>query len=209
MIVGLTGGVGSGKSAATRRFEAYGITVIDADVVSRQVVEPSSEALSTIAARFGDRVMGADGRLDRSALREIIFHDPEEKSWLEALLHPLIRERVRQQLQASRSCYTILASPLLLERGQDQLVDRVLVIDAPEELQRQRVMDRDGCSEETVQAIIDAQMSREQRLARASDIIVNDGSLAQLIEAVDQQHDHYRRLAALQGATNRGGDHTP
>jgi len=208
MIVGLTGGVGSGKSAATRRFQAHGITVVDADVVSRQVVEPGSEALTAIAARFGDRVMSGDGQLDRSALREIIFHDPEEKSWLEALLHPLIRDRVRQQLQASESCYTILASPLLLESGQDQLVDRVLVIDVPEALQRQRVMARDDCSEATVQAIMDAQVSRKHRLAGASDIIVNDGDLQQLEEAVDQQHHYYCRLAALQGATNRGGDRT-
>ncbi|MEX1196678.1 MAG: dephospho-CoA kinase [Pseudohongiellaceae bacterium] len=203
MIIGLTGGIGSGKSAATRRFAEHGVPVVDADVVSRQVVEAGTPALAAIAAHFGDQVLQADGRLNRPALREIIFHDPAEKHWLEALLHPLIRDEIIRQLQESDACYTILVSPLLLESGQDQLVDRVLVIDIPEALQRERTMARDDSSLETVQAIMDAQMSRSHRLSQASDVIVNDGDLAQLQEAVDQQHACYQRLCALQGRTGR------
>lgn len=202
MIIGLTGGIGSGKSAASRRFAGHGIPVVDADVVARQVVEPGMPALSAITAHFGDRVIQADGHLDRSALREIIFHDPAEKHWLEALLHPLIRDEIVRQLQESEACYTILSSPLLLESGQDQLVDRVLVIDVPESLQMERTMARDESSRETVQAIMDAQMSRKHRLSQATDVIVNDGDLARLHEAVDQQHRYYQRLCALQGARN-------
>lgn len=203
MIIGLTGGIGSGKSAASRRFAGHGIPVVDADVVSRQVVEPGMPALSAITAHFGDRVMQADGRLDRAALREIIFHDPAEKNWLEALLHPLIRDEIVRQLQEGDACYTILSSPLLLESGQDQLVDRVLVIDAPESLQLERTMARDHSSRETIQAIMDTQMSRKHRLSQATDVIVNDGDLARLHEAVDQQHEYYQRLCALQGGAGR------
>lgn len=197
MIIGLTGGIASGKSAASRRFEELGIPVIDADVVSRDVVEPGSEALAAIAAHFGDDILRADGRLDRKKLRGIVFHDPAEKAWLESLLHPLIRDRIRQHLRAAAGEYAILSSPLLLESGQDELVDRVLVIDAPEELQQQRAMARDGSDEATIQAIIDAQMSRRRRCEQASDIIVNDGSPEQLRKAVDEQHAYYRRLAVL------------
>lgn len=197
MIIGLTGGIASGKSAASARFEELGVPVIDADVVSREVVEPGTEALAAIADRFGDEILQTDGTLDRAKLRGIVFHDPAEKTWLESLLHPLIRDRIRQHLKAAHGEYTILSSPLLLESGQDELVDRVLVIDVPEELQRQRAMARDGSDEATIQAIIDAQMSRRRRCEQASDIIVNDGSLEQLQAAVDEQHAYYRRLAAL------------
>lgn len=203
MIIGLTGGIGSGKSAATRRFAGHGVPIVDADEVSRQVVEPGTAALSAITAHFGDLVLRDDGHLDRSALREIVFHDPAEKHWLEALLHPLIRDEITRQLQESDACYTILASPLLLESGQDQLVDRVLVIDVPESLQLERAMARDDSSRETVQAIMDAQMSRGHRLSQATDVIVNDGDLAHLHEAVDQQHEYYQRLCALQGSAGR------
>jgi dephospho-CoA kinase len=203
MIVGLTGGIGSGKSAATDRFARHGVPVVDADVVSRQVVERGMPALSTIAAHFGERVLLTDGHLDRPALREIIFHDPAGRHWLEALLHPLIRDEVTRQLQESDACYTILSSPLLLESGQDHLVDRVLVIDVPESVQRERTITRDNCSQETVQAIMDTQMSRSHRLSQATDVIVNDGDLTRLHEAVDQQHEYYQRLCALQRGAER------
>lgn len=202
MIVGLTGGIGSGKSAATERFEYHGVPVVDADVVSRQVVEPGMPALSAIVAHFGKRVLREDGHLDRPALREIIFHDPAEKLWLEALLHPLIRDEIARQLQESDACYTILSSPLLLESGQDALVDRVLVIDVPESLQLKRTLARDDSSPETVRAIMDAQMSRKHRLSQATDVISNDRDLPLLHKAVDQQHEYYLRLCALQ----RGAD---
>ncbi|MGM0632829.1 MAG: dephospho-CoA kinase [Pseudomonadota bacterium] len=205
MIIGVTGGIGSGKSAATRRFQEHGITVVDADLVSRQVVQPGTRALDAIVAHFGEQVMEDDGSLDRAALREIVFHDPAEKHWLEALLHPLIRDAIVTALQASEGPYTILSSPLLLESGQDQLVDRVLVIDVPEALQLERTLNRDGGSEDTVRAIMDAQLSRRRRLARATDIIVNDGDLTQLHRAVDQQHEHYQRLAALRDGRAGGG----
>lgn len=211
MIVGVTGGIASGKSAVTARFAVHGVPIVDADVVSRQVVAPGTPALATISAHFGERVLRQDGGLDRSALRELVFHDAAEKHWLEALLHPLIRDEIVRQLQESDACYTILSSPLLLESGQDQLVDRVLVIDVPESLQLERTMARDDSSRETVQAIMDAQMGRSHRLSRATDVIVNDGELLHLHEAVDQQHQYYQRLCALQGAAGRtsGGIREP
>lgn len=194
-VVGLTGGIGSGKTAASDCFAALGIEVVDADQVARQVVEPGSPALAAIHEHFGDRAVQDDGTLDRSALREIIFHDKAEKHWLEALLHPLIRAEIERQLHGSRSAYSLLVSPLLLETGQDALVDRVLLIDVPEALQLARTRERDQSSEETVRAIMDSQMSREQRRERADDIIVNDGDLAQLQSRVREMHEQYCEAA--------------
>ena len=194
-VVGVTGGIGSGKSAATDHFAELGIDIVDADLVSRQVVEPGTPALEAIAAHFGEKLLLADGQLDRRALREIVFDRAEEKQWLEQLLHPLIRSEIERQLAQSRSPYAILVSPLLLETGQDQLVDRVLLIDAPEDLQLQRTRERDEASEASVRAIMASQMDRAARQARADDIIVNDGDLAQLQARVRQMHEKYCEAA--------------
>ncbi len=195
-VVGLTGGIGSGKTAVADHFQRLGITVVDADLASRQVVEPGQPALAAIAEHFGQAILQADGTLDRAALRERIFQDPAERHWLETLLHPRIGEVLLAGLAAATSPYAILVSPLLFEAGQATLVDRVLLVDAPEALQLERTMARDQNSAEQVQAIIKAQASRAERQARADDILVNDGSLEDLLKKVDALHERYLKLAA-------------
>ncbi len=197
LIVGLTGGIGSGKSAAAACFEQLGIPVIDADMAAREVVAPGSEALQQIAAHFGTQLLHPNGELDRTALRQRVFSEPRERQWLEALLHPLIRERIVAGLAQAAARpgvpYVILSSPLLLETGQDTLVDRVLLIDVDTALQRERVLRRDGSPAATVDAMMAAQWSREQRRAGADDVILNEGSLADLQTAVRKLDARYRQ----------------
>ncbi|MAR89926.1 MAG: dephospho-CoA kinase [Pseudomonadales bacterium] len=195
LVIGVTGGIGSGKTAATDRFQQHGITVVDADLASRVVVEPGQPALQAIAEHFGAGMIAADGTLDRRALRQVVFADPAQRRWLEQLTHPLIAQEIVQQIQASSSPYTILASPLLLESSQRTMVDRVLVIDVPEALQIARTVQRDDTTEDGVKAIIAAQMPRQERLAKADDVIVNDQDLNHLLRAVDRQHEIYLQLA--------------
>ncbi|MEX2334423.1 MAG: dephospho-CoA kinase [Pseudohongiella sp.] len=194
-VVGITGGIGSGKTAATDAFAALGITVVDADLVSRDVVRPGTPALTEIARHLGKEFLLADGNLDRRALRELIFRDPATKKWLEALLHPLIRQEIVMQLQHSKSPYTLLSSPLLLETDQQTLCNRVLVIDAPESLQLERTMARDNSSADTIKAIMASQFNRQQRLDKADDIIVNDGDLTALQSAVQTLHKTYLEIS--------------
>jgi dephospho-CoA kinase len=194
-IVGLTGGIGSGKSAAAERFRALGIKVVDADVCARIVVEPNKPALKTIAEHFGSEILQADGTLDRAALRQKIFADEAERKWLEALLHPLIFEEMWSQLQSAPSPYAILESPLLIEAGQLAICQRVLVVDAAEETQLARTTARDNNSVAQVKAIMAAQATRQQRNAKADDIVSNDGDLASLHQAIDKLHQHYLSLA--------------
>ena len=198
LVVGVTGGIGSGKTAATDRFQALGITVVDADLASRIVVEPGRPALKAIEEHYGTGVISPDGSLDRRALRDIVFSNPDERKWLERLTHPLIAEEILRQIQASTSPYTVLASPLLLESGQSRMAQRVLVIDVPEEMQIARTASRDNTTPDSVKAIIAAQMSRQERLAKADDVIVNDQSLEALHKAVDQLHETYLQLAQAQ-----------
>lgn len=195
LIVGLTGGIGSGKTAASDHFESLGITVVDADLASRVVVEKGRPALEQIANHFGSDFITDDGELNRARLREEIFASPEAKQWLEALLHPLIREEIQSQLQSAQSDYVILVSPLLIETDQHLLADRVLLIDVPEELQLQRTMDRDSNSAEQVKAIMASQGSRELRRSKADDIVVNDGSLTELQAKIEGLHQKYMGLA--------------
>ncbi len=193
-VIGVTGGIGSGKTAATDRFQTHGITVVDADLASRVIVEPGRPALEAIAEHFGDGVIAADGSLDRRALREIVFADPEQRKWLERLTHPLIGQEILSQIKASVSPYTILASPLLLEGNQHEMTQRVLVVDVPESLQIERTINRDNTDEAGVKAIIAAQMPRQKRLDRADDVIVNDQDLDHLHQQVDRLHQHYLEL---------------
>ena len=193
-ILGLTGGIGSGKSAAAEHFAALGVHVVDADHAARWVVEPGRPALAKIAEHFGDAVLQADGQLDRSALRSLIFSDPELRRWLEALLHPLIREEIALNLAQAKSPYAILVSPLLIESGQYATTQRVLVIDAPQALQIERTLLRDNTSEQQVQAILKAQASREERLRHADDVLVNDKDLAALKTEVERLHHFYLTL---------------
>lgn len=195
LVIGVTGGIGSGKTAATDRFQELGITVVDADLASRVVVEPGRPALQAIAEHFGAHLIAPDGSLDRRALREIVFADPAQRKWLEGLTHPLIAQEILSQIQASQSPYTILASPLLLESSQHQMVNRVLVIDVPVELQIARTVTRDDTTEAGVRAIIAAQMSRQERLQRADDVICNDQDLQQLHAQVDALHQTYLEMA--------------
>lgn len=201
LIVGLTGGIGSGKSAATRIFQALGVDVVDADVMARKVVEPGTPALQWIAEHFGQQILKPDGSLDRAALRQRVFATPIERQWLESLLHPLIRKEIVQRLRAAGSAYAILSSPLLLETGQDALTDRVLLIDTPEAQQIERTRLRDGTSPEDVAAIMATQWSRSQRLVRADDVILNDGDLSQLESKVRALHQSYIALSTTQRQT--------
>jgi len=193
-ILGLTGGIGSGKSAAAHHFAALGVHVVDADHAPRWVVEPGRPALAKIAAHFGDGVLQADGQLDRSALRTLIFSDPEQRRWLEALLHPLIRDEIANNLAQAQSPYAILVSPLLIESGQYSTTQRILVIDAPQALQIQRTLLRDNTSEQQIQAILKAQASREERLLHADDVLVNDADLKALQTEVERLHHFYLTL---------------
>ncbi|HNN65136.1 MAG TPA: dephospho-CoA kinase [Pseudomonadales bacterium] len=199
-VIGLTGGIGSGKSAVSDRFAQHGITIVDADVASRVVVEPGRPALTRIAEHFGAELITSSGTLDRALLRSKVFSSEQERKWLEALLHPLIAEEIQSGLANSRSPYTVLVSPLLLETTQHSYVDRILVVDVPVELQLHRTMARDNNSESQVRAIIAAQMARDTRRSRADDLISNDGSLEQLQQQVDALHQRYLALAAAKAA---------
>lgn len=194
-VIGLTGGIGSGKTAVSNHFAKLGIDVVDADLAARAVVEKGSPALAQIAAHFGADILLADGSLDRAKLRAIVFKSEADRRWLETLTHPLIREKIINDLNSSRSPYAILASPLLVESGQNKLVERVLVVDVPEDLQLARTVERDNNSVAQVKAIMSAQASRQQRLKTADDIIRNDGSLSELHQQVEDLHQAYLKLA--------------
>lgn len=196
-IVGLTGGIGSGKTAASDWFKAQGVAIVDADVVSREVVEPGTPALAAIGAHFGSEVLQADGRLDRAALRRIVFDKPDERRWLEQLLHPLIAQEIVRQLAAATSAYAMLVSPLLFETGQKAFVKRTLLVDVPENVQVARTATRDKVEEAQVKAIMAAQMSRADRRAKADDIVVNDGTVAELHARLAPLHARYLELAQV------------
>ncbi|MEE9101500.1 MULTISPECIES: dephospho-CoA kinase [Pseudomonas] len=193
-ILGLTGGIGSGKSAAAEHFATLGVHMVDADHAARWVVEPGRPALGKIVDRFGDAVLLPDGQLNRAALRERIFTSEEERRWLEQLLHPLIGQEIAANLARAESPYAILVSPLLVESGQHRMTQRVLVVDTPEHLQLERTMRRDKVSEEQVRAILKAQAVREDRLKHADDVLLNDGDLAHLHQQVERLHQFYLGL---------------
>lgn len=193
-ILGLTGGIGSGKSAVAQHFIDLGVHLVDADHAARWVVEPGKPALGKIVEYFGGEILQADGQLDRTALRKRIFANADDRRWLEALLHPLIGQEIMQYLARAQSPYAILVSPLLTESGQHKLTQRVLVVDAPEQLQIQRTMARDQSSDEQVQAILKAQASREERLSHADDVLLNDRDLAWLKSEVERLHHYYLSL---------------
>lgn len=195
LIVGLTGGIGSGKSAVTEEFKKLGSPIVDADIVSREVVEPGSAALQTIHTRFGDDVLLPDGHLNRSRLRDIIFTDSANKAWLEQLLHPLIQTNIKDQLSSLTGDYGILVSPLLFETRQDKLTHYNIVVDIPEELQKSRTRQRDKVSEEQIREIILSQMPRKERLARADTVIDNSGDLEGLHKQVITLHQQLLQRA--------------
>ena len=194
-VVGITGGIGSGKSAVTDYLETKGITVVDADKVARVVVEPGTSGLAAIAEHFGGDILLPDGTLDRAALRKIVFDNPDERKVLEGITHPRIREEIARQLSEAGSPYVVLASPLLLESGQSSFADYVVVVDVPESVQLSRTMTRDDNSEQLVKSIMAVQLDRETRLARADTSISNEGTLEELHTRVDALHTDLLRRA--------------
>ena len=198
LTIALTGGIGSGKSAVSRHLESLGVPVIDADTLAHRLVEPGAPALKEIQAAFGSHLVDAEGRLDRAALRNIVFDHPAQRKRLEAILHPRIRTAMQQWLATQTAPYAVLVIPLLFETGQRDLADRVLVVDCDESLQIARVAGRDGHEETQIRRILAAQAKRETRLSGADDVIENNGSLEELIEATEQLHHRYLALAASQ-----------
>jgi len=194
-VIGLTGGIGSGKTAVSNRFKQLGIAIVDADVVSREIVEPGKPALKAIKNFFGPSVMLPDGSLNRAAMRQRVFADRAEKEWLEELLHPLIGSEIDRQLKSAKSPYAILVSPLLLETNQSNLCQRILIVDVSEDTQIERASARDNNDPTLIKSIIATQMKRQQRLSFADDIINNEGSVESLYHQVDTLHDMYVDLA--------------
>ncbi|WP_293269088.1 dephospho-CoA kinase [Neptunomonas sp.] len=182
LVVGLTGGIGSGKSAASAQFELLGKPIIDADVVAREVVEPGELALVKIEEKFGATILAENGTLDRANLRKAVFSDIKSREWLEQLLHPIIRTRIMEKIESyhGRTPYLILASPLLLETDQHKMVDHIIVMDVPESLQIQRVASRDNNDVEQIKRIMEAQLSRDARLDLADTVLDNSTTLEHL-----------------------------
>lgn len=201
-ILGLTGGIGSGKSAASHWFETKGITVVDADVVAREVVSKGQVALSQIQQRFGDWVILENGELNRRALRDLIFKDPAARHDLEQITHPAIRNAIIQQLAAAQSPYAILVSPLLFETEQHRLTQHTLLIDATHALQVQRASQRDQQNVEQIHRIIASQMPREQKQQHADDIVLNDGELTHLYAQLTILHQRYLEMASKRSVSS-------
>ncbi|MDH5777926.1 MAG: dephospho-CoA kinase [Gammaproteobacteria bacterium] len=195
LCIGLTGGIGSGKSTVANMFIEKGVPVIDMDVIAHQLVEPGQPALEKIVALFGKSVLLDDGQLDRKTLRELIFAKPSARQQLEQILHPRIRQEVQQQIKAVESPYCIIAIPLLFETNQQDLVQRILVVDSSEEHQIERTVKRDLCNAEQVKSIIHNQIDRATRVSQADDIIDNTSDQAYLQEQVDKLHQTYLDIA--------------
>jgi dephospho-CoA kinase len=195
LVIGLTGGIGSGKSTVAGEFSRLGVPVIDTDQLARELVAPGQPALQEIVTRFGPRALQDDGTLDRAWLRTRIFSDSTAKQALEAILHPRIRQRVREWLATVTSPYCVVVIPLLLETHQTDLVDRILVVDAPEKEQLKRVAARDGLSHNVVAGIMAAQTDRTTRLSAADDVIVNDADLGTLIERTRKLHMYFMDIS--------------
>ncbi|OED40585.1 dephospho-CoA kinase [Endozoicomonas sp. (ex Bugula neritina AB1)] len=191
LVVGVTGGIGSGKTAVTDFFAAKGVTIVDADLAARVVVTSGQPALMKIAERHGNQIILNDGSLDRRQLRSIVFQSDNERIWLEKLLHPLIRKQIISELTQSQSHYSILVSPLMIETNQIELIGRLLVVDVPVEIQIERTMNRDNMTREQTQAIIEKQSSRTKKLKLADDIVDNTQSLLHLHQQLEALHQKY------------------
>src|SRR3984957_5610254 len=196
LLIGLTGGIASGKSTVAQRFMDLGVPVIDADVAAREVVAPGKPGLQQVIDRFGSRVVAENGELDRRALRDLVFRDSDARRDLEAILHPLIRAEMDRSAAVAVGPYIVMAIPLLIEGGSRDRVDRILVVDVDEAVQLQRVMARDRCSLDEAQAILASQAPRSARLAVADDVLPNTGTVTDLRQAVDRLHERYLSLAA-------------
>ena len=214
-VVGISGGIGSGKTTVTDLFAKYAFEVIDADVIAREVVEPGTPALQAIVAKFGQSVINksdssssdssfsgdsSSGTLDRAKLRTLVFNDSEIKNWLNQLLHPAIRQQMAIQTQQAKSPYCLLSVPLLVENKLYEQVDRVVIVDVDELTQLQRTLLRDKTHEQQIRAIMSAQATRQQRLAVADDVIDNNGKTDDLVKQVTELHQHYLQLAQQKAA---------
>lgn len=195
LIIGLTGGIGSGKSTVSRLFANLGIPVIDTDTIAHDLVRAGQPALKKIVETFGASILTRDGELDRTTLRALVFDDPEQRQALEAILHPLIKQSALKQIEELHSDYCLLVVPLLIEKGWYTIVDRILVVDAPEEIQRQRVKQRNGIPDSQINAIMRQQATREQRLSHADDVIDNGKSIQHIELRVIELHQKYCDLA--------------
>tara|TARA_Y100001947_G_scaffold31129_1_gene24510 strand:- start:2046 stop:2639 length:594 start_codon:yes stop_codon:yes gene_type:complete len=195
LIIGLTGGIGSGKSVASDKFKSLGITIVDADVASRTVVEPGKPALKEIEDHFGSGIITAEGKLDRNNLREIIATDPEERKWLESVTHPKIGEQITKEISESTSVYTLFVAPLLLETNSQEMCSRVVVVDVPKDVQIRRTAKRDKVSPNQVEQMVAAQMEREKRLEKADDVLLNSGTIEDLEKQVEELHKKYIKMA--------------
>ncbi|HMW17360.1 MAG TPA: dephospho-CoA kinase [Accumulibacter sp.] len=204
-IVGLTGGIGSGKSTVADLLAGKGAALVDTDVIAHQLTAPQGTAMAAIAEVFGPGVLTADGALDRAAMRRLAFSDPAAKARLEAILHPLIRQRSDEMCRLETSApYIVLVVPLLVESANyRRRIDRLLVVDCQESTQIARVMARSGLSTDQVRAIIAVQATREQRREVADDLLTNDGDLAELQPQIDRLHQHYILLAAAKAGATR------
>jgi dephospho-CoA kinase len=196
-VVGLTGGIGSGKTAVADAFAALGVEIVDADVLAHRISAAGAQGFAAIRAAFGDTIVGADGELDRAALRRLVFADVAARGRLEGILHPLIRAEAERQVRGWRSAYGIVVVPLLLEHeGLRSIIDRILVVDCPEDEQVRRVVARSGLSREEVRAIMDTQFDRARRRAAADDIVDNSGTISEIAPQVRALDRRYRELAA-------------
>lgn len=194
LVIGLTGGIGSGKSTVAKLFSERGIPIIDADIVAREVTQPNKPAFKEIALHFGDEILH-NGSLDRGKLRKIIFENAKQRRWLEELLHPIIRKEMEQEIKSFNTPYCIAVIPLLLEVEFYFFINRILVVDTSPELQIKRIMSRDKTSKSEVETILKTQATREARIAKAHDLIINDGKLEDLAQQVAKLHEKYLELA--------------
>jgi dephospho-CoA kinase len=197
LVIGLTGGIGSGKSTVTKCFGALGAPVIDADIITRELVKPGKDALKKIEAHFGPDIIQTDGQLNRAWLRARIFENPDERKILEGIIHPRAKKYAKKIISTLKTPYCIFCVPLLLESGWDDMVQRILVIDIPRELQIKRTMKRDDISKNQVETIINAQIDRDDRLAAADDLLTNMGSKASLLKQIKALHKQYLKLAGM------------
>jgi len=191
LVVALTGGIGSGKTTVSQLFEALGAPIVDTDIIARQLVAPGESTLNEIARQFGETILNPDGTLNRAQLRQTIFQNPDKKRLLESILHPLIRAEMMHQIAALTSPYCIVVIPLLVESGQMEFADRILVVDTTEAAQLARVSQRDNQTENEIAAIVASQASRDARLAVANDVIHNNSTLDELKQQVATLHQKY------------------
>ena len=201
IIIGLSGGIASGKTTVANLFnEHFGIDIVDADIVAREVVALGSEGLKQITDHFGETILLEDGTLNRAKLRELIFSDPAQKQWLNDLLHPMIRDKIDSDLSKVTSPYGLLVAPLLVENQMQGMTDRVLIVDVPTEVQIERTMSRDNVSREQVASILKSQASREQRLAVADDVIKNHTKNQELLPQITDLHKKYLAISTVDGS---------